>query len=131
MAKGYAMTKSIMIVDDSPEVLNLCGILFERRGYSVVKALDGASALEILEESAPDLFILDVMMPEINGIDLCKQIRAFPQHEHTPVIMLSAYSDSGIIEQTFAAGANDYVLKPVNPKDLEAKVHTLLESTEV
>ncbi len=124
------MTKSIMIVDDNPDILSLYRSIFRRRGYAMLEALDSARALEMLEESTPDLFILDVMMPEMNGIELCQRIRALPQHEQTPVIILSAYSDTGTVEQTFAAGANDYVLKPIDPKDLEAKVHELLGSTE-
>jgi CheY-like chemotaxis protein len=120
------MKKNIMIVDDSPDILHLCGNLFKRRGYGVLEALDGASALELLEDAIPDLFILDVMMPEINGIELTRRIRAHPQHVGTPIIILSAYSDSGTVEQSFAAGANDYVLKPIDPNDLEVKVHELL-----
>jgi CheY-like chemotaxis protein len=123
------MTKSIMIVDDSPETLSLYGIMLERHGYRVFKALDGASALQILEDSVPDLFILDVMMPEINGIELCQRIRALPQHEQTPVIFLSAYSDTEIVEKTFAAGANDFVRKPIDVQDLKAKIQKILGST--
>jgi DNA-binding response OmpR family regulator len=124
------MTKNIMIVDDSPEILSLYHSLFKRRGYGVIEALDSASALKMLDETSPDLFILDVMMPEINGIELCQRIRALPQHEHTPVIILSAFSDTGIIEQAFAAGANDYVLKPIDPRHLEARIRELLGITE-
>lgn len=124
------MTKTIMIVDDSPEILSLYRALLKRKGYNVIEAEDGAHALEMLEESSPDLFIVDVMMPEMNGIELCRQIRAHPQHKHSPLLILSAYSDSGIIEQTFAAGANDYLLKPIDPKALEAKLHELLGTTE-
>jgi len=124
------MTQSIMIVDDSPGVLSLYGMFFERQGYEVLKAMDSASALEMLRESAPDLFLLDVMMPEINGIELCQRIRAMPHHEQTPVIILSAFSDSGTIEQTFAAGANDYVVKPIDPQELANRVGELLEVQE-
>ena len=120
------MTQTIMIVDDSPGVLSLYGMFFERQGYEVLKAMDSASALEMLRESVPDLFLLDVMMPEINGIELCQRIRAMPHHEQTPVIILSAFSDSGTIEQTFAAGANDYVVKPIDPQELANRVGELL-----
>jgi len=118
-----------MIVDDSPETLSLYGIMLERHGYRVLKALDGANALQILEDSVPDLFILDIMMPEISGIELCQRIRALPQHEQTPVIFLSAYSDTEIVEKTFAAGANDFVRKPIDVQDLEAKIHKMLGLT--
>jgi DNA-binding response OmpR family regulator len=120
------MTKHIMIVDDNPAVLDLYGGLFERRGYVVLAALDGASALDMLQKSTPSLFILDVMMPGINGIDLCQQLRALPQHEETPVLILSAWGDPKTIEQTFAAGANDYLVKPVPPHDLLTRVRDLL-----
>ena len=120
--KRFAMSNSIMIVDDSPEILSIYSIFFERQGYTVHKAMESADALEMLQELDPDLFILDVMMPEINGIELCQRIRDLPQHEHTPVIILSAFSDTGIIEQTFAAGANDYVIKPIDPQELETRI---------
>jgi DNA-binding response OmpR family regulator len=128
--KGQAMTQNIMIVDDSPEILNLYGIMLERQGYHVFRVPDGASALQILEGAIPDLFILDVMMPEINGIELCRRIRALPQHKQTPVIFLSAYSDTETVENVFAAGANDFVRKPIEMQDLEAKIKRLLGSTK-
>jgi len=115
------MSRSVMIVDDSPGILSLYGFFFERQGYQTLKAEDSLSALEMLEESTPDLFILDVMMPEINGIELCQRIRSLPRHEHTPVIILSAFSDADIIQQSFAAGANDYLVKPIDPQELEAR----------
>ena len=121
------MSRSVMIVDDSPGILSLYGLFFERQGYEVFKAADSWAALEMLEESTPDLFILDVMMPEINGIELCQRIRALPGHAQTPVIILSAFSDTTIVEQTFAAGANDYVVKPIDPQELEARVGEYLK----
>lgn len=124
------MTKCIMIVDDSPEVLNLHATMLELRGYRVLKAANGTSALKILEDTKPDLFILDIMMPEVNGIELCQRIRAIPQHEQTPVIFLSAYSGTDIVEKIFAAGANDFVVKPIDSQQLDAKITRLLGSKE-
>jgi CheY-like chemotaxis protein len=125
------MDKSIMIVDDNPEIITLYRAVFKRKGYNVLEAPDGPTALDLLQDTIPDLFILDIMIPEMNGIELCQRIRALPEHNHTPVLVLSAYSESGIIEKAFAAGANDYVIKPVNAKDLEAKVHELLEGAKI
>ena len=124
------MSNSIMMVDDSPEILSIYSIFFERQGYTIHKAMDSANALKMLEELDPDLFILDVMMPEINGIELCQRIRDIPQHEQTPVIILSAFSDTGIVEQTFAAGANDYVIKPIDPQELETRIREFLRIAE-
>src|SRR5688572_4107303 len=115
-----------MIVDDNPEIITLYRAVFRRKGYNVLEALDGPTALDLLQDTIPDLFILDIMIPEMNGIELCQRIRALPEHTTTPVLVLSAYSEAGIIEKAFAAGANDYVLKPVNAKALEAKVHEML-----
>jgi CheY-like chemotaxis protein len=120
-----------MIVDDNPEILTLYRTVFKRKGYTVLEALDGVRALDQLQDTIPDLFILDIMIPEMNGIELCQHIRALPEHTHTPILILSAYSESGIIEKAFAAGANNYLLKPTNAKDLEAKVHEMLEGTKI
>jgi CheY-like chemotaxis protein len=119
-----------MIVDDNPEIITLYKAVFRKKGYTVLEALDGTSALEQLHDTIPDLFLLDIMIPEMNGIELCQHIRAMPEHVHTPVLVLSAYSETGIIEKAFAAGANDYLLKPINAKDLELKVHEMLEGTK-
>lgn len=124
------MTKTIMIVDDSPEILNLYTSMLKHRGYDVIAAEEGSTALDLVRESTPDLFLLDVMMPGINGIELCQKLREMPQFAETPVIIVSAYSDSGIVEQLFAAGANDYVFKPIDPKKLAVKIKDLLAVPE-
>jgi len=124
------MTKTIMIVDDSPDILGVFGGVLRRKGYEVITVEDSTSVMQALQGARPDLFVLDVMMPEINGIDLCRMIRALPEHHDTPVIIVSAYSNSGIVGQTFDAGANDYIFKPVDPRALEAKIHDILEVAE-
>ena len=121
------MTRCIMMVDDDPEALRMYRNLFERRGFVMLGAPDANSALEMLQESAPDIFILDVMMPEVNGVQLCQQIRELPEHAHTPVLILSAWGDPKTVEATFAAGANDYLVKPITPQRLQAKVNELLD----
>lgn len=120
------MTNCIMLVDDDPEILRFCRTVLERRGFVVLEATDGRSALHLLEETTPDLFILDVMMSEMNGVELCERLRAIPQHAQTPVLFLSAWGDPKTIAQTFASGANDYLVKPIDPRDLETKVRELL-----
>jgi CheY-like chemotaxis protein len=125
------VNKKLMIVDDNPEIITLYKAVFKRRGYDVLDAFDGLNALEQLEDTIPDLFILDMMIPEMNGVELCQRIRALPEHSHTPVLALSAYSEPGLIEKAFAAGANDYLIKPISAADLEAKVHEMLERTKI
>jgi DNA-binding response OmpR family regulator len=124
------MTKEILVVDDEVGALTLIGIMLERGGFSVLKARDAFVALEMLEQNTPDLLILDVMMPRMNGIELCRQIRSQPETAATPIMILSARGDSDSIEEGFAAGADDYLSKPILHHDLVTKVRTMLNMDE-
>jgi len=119
-------TKRVMVVDDEAGALTLIRIMLERSGFTVQGARDALGALSLLEASTPDLFVLDVMMPGMDGIELCRRIRARPQTAHTPILILSARGDSESIAAGLAAGANDYLAKPVLHHDLAAKARRLL-----
>ncbi len=123
------MNKQIMVVDDEVNILLLLDITLKRRGFTVLKAADSCSALTMLEASTPDLFILDVMMPGMDGLELCRRIRARPATAHTPVIMLSARYDQRSVERGLAAGANVYLPKMSFHSDLVNEVRHML-STE-
>ena len=123
--------QQILMVDDDPEVLFLYGKFFELGGFGVLKAENGFMALDLLDEAIPDIFILDVMMPGMTGIEFCQRIRARPDTADTPVLMLSAWGDDQTIQQAYDAGANDYLVKPIEPLELEAKVESLLLQTDV
>ena len=127
------MKKHILVVDDEIGALTLIGIMLERGGFGVLTAKDARSALSILDQSTPDLIILDVMMPGMNGIDLCRAIRERDDTDHTPVLILSARGDAESIMRGIEAGANDYLPKPILHHDLVAKVRTMLgqDTTEV
>lgn len=118
--------KRVMMVDDDAGVLTLIRIMLERSGFIVLGAKDALAALNMLETSTPDLIILDVMMPGMDGIELCRQIRARPQTAHTPIIILSACSDWESVTEGLEAGADDYLAKPILHHDLAAKVRCLL-----
>ena len=120
------MSQQIMVVDDEVGALTLIGIMLERGGFTVLKAKDGFGALETLESVQPDLFILDVMMPRMDGIELCRKIRARSETATTPIIILSARGDSASVEEGFEAGANDYLSKPILHHDLVTKVRDML-----
>ncbi len=126
------MKKQILVVDDEIGALTLIGIMLERGGFSVLKAKDAKTALSILDQNTPDLIILDVMMPGMNGIELCKVIRERPDTDHVPVLILSARGDAESIMRGIEAGANDYLPKPILHHDLVAKVRVMLgqSSTE-
>lgn len=115
-----------MIVDDEVGALTLIGIMLERGGFDVIKASDAYSALERLQHTTPDLFILDVMMPGMDGIELCRRIRAIPQTEKIPILILSARGDAEARDMGLTAGANNYLTKPILHHDLINKVAELL-----
>jgi len=120
------MAYEILVVDDEVGALTLIGIMLERGGFTVLKARDASIALEMLENAEPDLFILDVMMPGMDGIELCREIRARNTTARTPIIILSARGDADSIEEGFEAGADDYLSKPILHHDLVRKVRETL-----
>lgn len=118
--------KRILVVDDEIGALTLIGIMLERGGFEVLKAQNAEEALSTLEREVPDLFILDVMMPRIDGIELCRMLREREDTKDRPVLILSARGDAKSVIQGMEAGATDYILKPIFHHNLVAKVRSLL-----
>ncbi|RLC81098.1 MAG: response regulator receiver protein, partial [Chloroflexi bacterium] len=116
----------ILIVDDDPKAVKLMGYILHKEGYEIIPALSGKEALEILRKEKPDLIILDIMMPEMDGYEVCRRIRANPDTAKVPVIMLTAKAMLEDKIAGFEAGADDYVTKPVLPAELTARVKVLL-----
>ncbi len=121
------MKKHILVVDDEIGALTLIGIMLERGGFSVLKARDATSALAVLDQNTPDMIILDVMMPGMDGIELCQVIRQRDDTNVTPVLILSARGDAESVMRGMEAGANDYLPKPILHHDLVAKVRAMIE----
>jgi len=120
------MKKTVLVVDDELGALTLIGIMLERGGFNVLKAKDAQAALATLDQQTPDLIILDVMMPGVNGIELCRVIRARAETAKTPIVILSARGDAESVMHGMEAGANDYLPKPILHHDLVAKVRAIL-----
>jgi DNA-binding response OmpR family regulator len=120
------MKKHILVVDDEIGALTLIGIMLERGGFGVLKAKDAKSALVVLDQNTPDMIILDVMMPGMDGIELCRVIRDRQDTTTTPILILSARGDAESIMRGIEAGANDYLPKPILHHDLVAKVRSML-----
>lgn len=120
------MKKHILVVDDEIGALTLIGIMLERGGFGVLKAKDAKSALSVLDQNIPDMIILDVMMPGMDGIELCRVIRDRQDTHITPILILSARGDAESIMRGIEAGANDYLPKPILHHDLVAKVRSML-----
>jgi DNA-binding response OmpR family regulator len=119
-----------MMVDDDPAILTIYSILLERTGFAVLTAQDASAALDLLEDTTPGVFVLDVMMPGIDGIELCRQLRARPETSQTPVIFLSARGDVETRAHADAAGGDAYLVKPIQPHTLLEHIHGLLGERE-
>lgn len=117
------MGTSILIVDDDKDIRNLISVYLENEGIDTQKAEDAAEALKLLEQKEFDLIILDIMMPNMDGIEACMKIR---EERNLPIIMLSAKSEDMDKIQGLASGADDYLTKPFNPLELIARVKSQL-----
>lgn len=119
--------ESILIVDDNSRNLQLLAQLVQECGFEPVLALGGPQALQYLSQEVPDLILLDVLMPELNGYEVCRQIKCNPVLSEIPVIFLSAKDDKASIEEGFAAGGSDYVTKPFSAVEVKSRMNTHLE----
>jgi two-component system, OmpR family, KDP operon response regulator KdpE len=115
--------RTILVVDDDAGLRELVRINLEHAGYAIIQAGDGFQCLELLREARPDLIVLDVMMPGMDGWETCRRLRAFSQ---VPVLMLTARVQSSDIVTGLESGADDYLLKPFNIDELVARVRALL-----
>ncbi|HUM69553.1 MAG TPA: response regulator [Chloroflexota bacterium] len=125
------MKPEIIVVDDEPHIRDMLTLLLELNGFSVSTAVDGLDAWDKITQSVPHVVILDVMMPEMDGLTLCCKLRAHPQTTHLPVIMLSGKTQFGAEAEGLAAGANFYMWKPMKTAELVANIHTALAQTAV
>jgi two-component system, sensor histidine kinase and response regulator len=117
---------SILIVDDQPENFEVIEALLQSTDHNLYYASDGITAIDLLDKFTPDLVLLDVMMPEIDGIEVCKQIKANPRWQAIPVIMVTSFSSTANLSRCLAAGADDFLSKPVNGIELRTRVNSLL-----
>jgi DNA-binding response OmpR family regulator len=114
---------TVLVVDDEPIVRDVVARYLEREGFRTLSAADGESAREVVERDPPELVVLDVMLPGIDGLDLCRWIR---RRSEVPVIMLTARGDEADRIVGLELGADDYVTKPFSPRELAARVRTVL-----
>lgn len=117
----------ILVADDNRNIVELVKMEFEILDYDVVTAFDGEEALKKIEKENPDLLILDVMMPKMNGFDVCMKLRDNPKYQNIPIVMLTAKSQEKDKFWGRQVGADEYLTKPFEPEALEQVVHNLLE----
>jgi two-component system, OmpR family, alkaline phosphatase synthesis response regulator PhoP len=124
------MNKTILIVDDEKDIVELVAYNLSREGYQIAKAYDGHQAMQYIRENQPALVILDLMLPGINGFEICRMIRKKPDTEDLPIIMLTAKTDSVDKIMGLEIGADDYITKPFNVRELLARVRAVLRRWE-
>ncbi|HSR33837.1 MAG TPA: response regulator transcription factor [Anaerolineae bacterium] len=124
------MTQRILVVDDDPEIVRLVRAYLEQAGYQVLVAYDGDTALHILRRERPDLAILDLMLPDRDGWDVTRVVRGDPALVATPIIMLTARVEDQDKIVGLELGADDYVTKPFNPREVVARVRAVLRRAQ-
>jgi two-component system phosphate regulon response regulator PhoB len=120
------VARRVLVIDDEPDLLELVRVNLDQAGYQAETAETGRAALEQLRRSRPDLIVLDLMLPDISGTDLCRQLRADPDFSDVPIIMLTAKADEIDRVVGFEVGADDYVTKPFSPRELTLRVGAVL-----
>ncbi len=122
------MTKKILLIDDDPTILEITQLGLQKMGYDVSTAQDGEEGLDLLDQYNPHLVILDIMMPEVDGWEVCRRIR---EASKIPIIMLTALGAKGNVVKGLNLGADDYLVKPFNLPELHARIDALLRRMEL
>jgi two-component system phosphate regulon response regulator PhoB len=121
---------TVLVVDDDRDILDTVAMKLEIGGLDVHTESDGEAGLAAAFELSPDLILLDWMMPKLTGIEVCLRLRDNPQTAHVPIVLLTAKAQEPDIERGFAAGADDYLVKPFSPRELQSRVAALLARAE-
>ena len=117
----------LLLVDDEPDILEFLSYNLKKEGYNVYQAQTGKEAIKIALEILPHLILLDVMMPEMDGVETCEQLRTFPELKHCIIAFLTARSEDYSQIAGFEAGADDYIAKPIKPKVIQSRIKALLK----
>lgn len=121
---------TVLLVEDDPDIRHLVAYKLTKGGFDVVEAADGFAALAAARDKAPDLVILDIRMPRMSGLEVCRELRAGPLTGTVPIIMLTARARPQDLELAYAAGATDYVVKPFSPRILLQHVESALQKAD-
>jgi PleD family two-component response regulator len=120
------MPKKILLVDDSSIMLLLERMVLASGGYQLLAARDGEEAVRTALTDVPDLILLDVLMPRMDGFEVCRTLRSHDRTRRTPIIMVTTRGDEANVEEGFRSGCNDFVVKPINGLELLTKIKNLL-----
>lgn len=119
--------QTILVVDDNEQNLELIQAYLEDTDCELLAAADGAQALEIINQTPPDLILLDVMMPKMSGFEVCRRVKTQDSTAQIPIIMVTALNEFGDIEKAIESGTDDFISKPVNKLELLTRVRTMLK----
>ena len=124
------MTGRILIIEDNPQNRYLATFLLEQRGHTVVQAETGLDGLRLAATAAPQVILLDIQLPGMDGYEVARQLRADPRLNHIPIIAVTSYAMVGDRERCLNAGASGYIEKPINPESFVAEVEAFLAAVE-
>lgn len=116
----------VLIAEDDSDIRDLIVFKLEQAGHTVLAAENGQAALKVAAGRTPDVALLDVMMPGMSGLDVCRALRERPETARIPIIMLTARAQESDVQTGLKAGADDYIVKPFSPRDLTQRVETVL-----
>lgn len=120
----------VLIADDDADIRDLVAFKLTQSGHQVTSVKDGMAALRAARENTVDLALLDIRMPGMSGLDVCRELRAAAETATLPVILITARSQEADVEVGFAAGADDYIIKPFSPRELSSRVTAVLNRVE-
>lgn len=122
---GNKPAQKVLVVDDEEPILELLKYNLEKQGYDVRTATDGQGAVDVAKKFHPDLVLLDIMMPKVDGVEACRQLRAMPELVNTYIVFLTARAEEYSEVAAFDVGADDYILKPIKPRALMSRISAL------
>ncbi len=120
------MPEKILIVEDNPQSMRLIEMVLRAKGYTLLEATDGREALEVAVRDEPSLIIMDIQLPEMNGLEVIRRLRRMPAFNHVPVIAITAYAMKGDKEKFIESGFDAYLSKPINTRELPGVVAEML-----
>ncbi|HTP07348.1 MAG TPA: response regulator [Anaerolineae bacterium] len=123
----YRMTPRILIADDDDGLRHLLRLVLSREGFEVIEAVDGSEALARVYDSDPSLLLLDVMMPGVDGFDVCRKLRSDQRTHRLPIVFVSAIDDIKQRNEALKLGADDCIKKPIGPRELVSRVRGVME----
>jgi CheY-like chemotaxis protein len=120
-------TQTILVIDDEPDILKVTSIRLRKLGYNVLTAVDGKQGLDVIRSEIPDLVLLDMVMPFMNGAEVCERVRNDNALKHIPIILFTASGTAAVTDEKIKKlGADDYIIKPFEPEELAGKVEKIL-----